>query len=333
MKNLENTKKYDIKDETDGSHKRSVRSKLVDFRTIYSGKSSADSEMSRMHGEQIQELSIFETTPDSKMYDYRLSLDQVKEALYKYGLTANQSKVYIFLGKYGSKTAPEVCKALRLPRTETYHLLTTLQNKGIVSATFQHPIKFSALPLNKAVWVLVNAEKERVKVLESQEAELVKLWDNIPDFQAKEEKTVENKFQMLQGTNQIHSKINEMINSAKKEFMVLGSEKDFLKFYHSDFLAPLENSEVDLKLLTSSSDRTMYIFDEVDRTKVKRMPGGIKDNLCFIIKDDDELMFFMKNASQSDPQLVAMWTDSNSMIHSMKLLFGCIWDKSKNVHL
>ena len=289
--------------------------------------------MSRVQGEQIEELSIFETMPDSKMYDYRLSLDQVKEALYKYGLTGNQAKVYIFLGKYGSKTAPEVCKVLKLPRTETYHLLTTLQNKGIVSATFQHPIRFSALPLNKAVWVLVNAEKERVKVLESQEAELVKLWDNIPDFQAEKEMNVENKFQMLQGTNQIHSKINEMINTAKKEFMVLGSEKDFLKFYHSDFLAPLENSEVDLKLLTSSSDRTMYIFDEVDRTKVKRMPDGIKDNLCFIIKDDDELIFFMKNANQSEPQLTAMWTDSNSMIHSMKLLFGCIWDKSKNVHL
>jgi len=289
--------------------------------------------MSRVQGEQIEELSIFETMPDSKMYDYRLSLDQVKEALYKYGLTGNQAKVYIFLGKYGSKTAPEVCKVLKLPRTETYHLLTTLQNKGIVSATFQHPIRFSALPLNKAVWVLVNAEKERVKVLESQEAELVKLWDNIPDFQAEKEMNVENKFQMLQGTNQIHSKINEMINTAKKEFMVLGSEKDFLKFYHSDFLAPLENSEVDLKLLTSSSDRTMYIFDEVDRTKVKRMPDGIKDNLCFIIKDDDELTFFMKNANQSEPQLAAMWTDSNSMIHSMKLLFGYIWDKSKNVHL
>ena len=334
MKNLENTNKYDIKDKVPRSHKRSVRSKVVDFRTIYSSKRSGDSEMSRMQGEQVQELSIFDTSPDSKMYDYRLSLDQVKDALYKYGLTANQAKVYIFLGKYGSKTAPEVCKALRLPRTETYHLLTTLQNKGIVSATFQHPIKFSALPLSKAVWVLVNAEKERVKALENQETELVKLWDNIPDFQTEgEENTVENKFQMLQGTNQIHSKINEMISTAKKEFYVLGSEKDFLKFYHSDFLAPLDNSEVDLKLLTSSSDRTMYIFDEVDRAKVKRVPDGIQDNLCFIIKDDDELVFFMKNASQSEPLPVAMWTDSNSMIHSMKLLFSCMWEKSKNVHL
>lgn len=289
--------------------------------------------MSRMQGEQVQGPSIFESEPDSKMYDYKLSLDQVKESLYKYGLTSNQAKVYIFLGKYGSKTAPEVCKALRLPRTETYHLLTTLQNKGIVSATFQHPIKFSALPLNKAVWVLVNAEKERVKALESQEKELVKLWENIPDFQTDEEKVVENKFQMLQGINQIHSKVNEMISTTRKEFFVLGSEKDFLKFYHSDFLAPLNNSEVELKLLTSSSDRTMYIFDEVDRTKVKRLPEGIQENLCFILKDDDELIFFMKNAHQSESQTVAMWTDSNSMIHSMRLLFGCIWDKSKNVHL
>lgn len=333
MKNLQNTNKYDIKDKTNGSDKRSARSKGVDFSTIYSTKESGESEMSRMQGEQAHEHSIFYSSPDSKMYDYRLSLDQVKEALYKYGLTANQAKVYILLGKYGSKTAPEVCKALRLPRTETYHLLTTLQNKGIVSATFQHPIKFSALPLNKAVWVLVNAEKERVKDLENQEKELVKLWNNIPDFQTEEDKSVEYKFQMLQGTNQIHGKINEMINTAKKEFRVLGSEKDFLKFYHCDFLAPLDNSKIDLKLLTSSSDRTMYIFDEIDRTKVKKMPEGIQENLCFIIKDDDELAFFMKNANQSEPQPIAMWTDSNSMIHSMKLLFDSIWEKSKNIHL
>ncbi|MEX0764929.1 MAG: helix-turn-helix domain-containing protein [Nitrosopumilaceae archaeon] len=56
------------------------------------------------------------------------------------------------MGKHGHKTAPEICKALKLPRTEIYYLLTTLQNKGIVSATFQHPIRFSAIPLDKALW-------------------------------------------------------------------------------------------------------------------------------------------------------------------------------------
>src|SRR5574340_1363411 len=170
-----------------------------------------------MKDEEIQ-VTIFDSNSDSQLYEHRQSIDKLKDELSKFGLTGNQSKVYIFLGKYGSKTAPEVCKALKLHRTETYHLLTTLQNKGIVSATFQHPIKFSAEPLNKAIWVLVNAEKERVNTLEKQEKNIVELWDSIPTLNATAQ-TKENKFQMLQGTNQIHSKIKEMISNTKKEFL------------------------------------------------------------------------------------------------------------------
>lgn len=284
-----------------------------------------------MKDEEMQ-ITIFDSNADSTLYQHRVSIDRLKDELSKFGLTSNQSKVYIFLGKYGSKTAPEVCKALKLPRTETYHLLTTLQNKGMVSATFQHPIKFSAEPLNKAIWSLVNAEKERVNTLEKQEKDILQLWESIPEFNTTPE-SKEDKFQMLQGTNQIHSKIKEMITNTKKEFVALGSEKDFLKFYHSDFFEPLDKENVDLKLLTSISDKSLYIFDDIDRMKVRRMTENIKDHLCFIVKDEEEMIFFIKNANSSPQQMAAIWTDSESMVYSMKILFNSIWSKSKNVHL
>ncbi len=279
------------------------------------------------------QVTIFDSNSDSKLYEHRLSIDKLKDELSKFGLTANQSKVYIFLGKYGSKSAPEVCKALKLPRTETYHLLTTLQNKGIVSATFQHPIKFFAEPLNKAIWVLVNAEKERINSLEKQEKEIVVgLWDSIPEFNTTTA-VKEDKFQMLQGTNQINSKIKEMISSTKNEFKALGSEKDFLRFYHADFFEPLDKTNIELKLLTSVSERSMYIFDDIDRTKVRKMPDNVKENLCFITKDGEELISFIKNANHSTEQITAIWTDSELMVYSMKMLFNYIWSKSKNIHL
>lgn len=284
-----------------------------------------------MKDEEIQ-ITIFDSNSDSQLYKHRLSIDKIRDELSKFGLTANQSKVYIFLGKYGSNTAPEVCKALKLPRTETYHLLTTLQNKGIVSATFEHPIKFSAEPLNKAIWTLVNAEKERVNTLEKEEKSIVELWDSIPEFNTTTENK-ENKFQMLQGSNQIHGKIKEMISCTKKEFLVLGSEKDFLKFYRSDFFEPLDKTVIDLKLLTCTSEKSMYIFDDIDRSKVRKMSDGIKNNLCFIVKDDREIVFFIKNSSQSDHEIFAIWTDSESLIYSMKMLFQHIWSKSKNIYL
>ena len=284
-----------------------------------------------MNNEENQ-ISIFDSQTDSTMHEHKLSIDKLQDELSKFGLTSNQSKVYIFLGKYGSKTAPEVCKALKLPRTETYHLLTILQNKGIVSATFQHPIKFSATPLNKAIWSLVSAEKERVNTLEKQENSIVELWNTIPEFNAITEEK-EEKFQMLQGINQIHSKIKEMVKNTKAEFLVLGSEKDFLKFYHSNFFESLNDSKVDLKLLASSSEKAMYIFDDIDRNKVKKMSDNVRADLCFITKDDEELVFFIKNASKDSQQMTAVWTDSTSMIYSMKTLFASIWSKSKNIHL
>jgi len=279
------------------------------------------------------QTTIFENDPDSRSYEHKQSIDQLQDQFSKFGLTTNQCKVYIFLGKYGSKTAPEVCRALKLPRTETYHLLTTLQNKGIASATFQHPIKFSALPLSKAIKSMVNTEKERIKKLEKQEEELTKLWNTIPNYHNEPDVPKEDKFQMLQGENQIYGKINDMIINTKKEFQLIGNEKDFLKFYHANFLEPLDKSNLELKILTNSSTRTLYVFDEIDRTNVKKIPANTNGDICFVIKDNEEVLFFMKNSESGKENITAMWTNSNAMIYSKKLLFDLLWSKSKSIPL
>lgn len=282
---------------------------------------------------EINQTTIFENDPDSRTYEHKQSIDQLQEQFSKFGLTANQCKVYIFLGKYGSKTAPEVCRALKLPRTETYHLLTTLQNKGIASATFQHPIKFSALPLSKAIKSMVNTEKERIKKLEKQEEELTKLWNSIPNYHNEPDVAKEDKFQMLQGENQIYGKINDMIINTKNEFQLIGNEKDFLKFYHANFLEPLDKSDLELKILTNSSTRTLYVFDDIDRTNVKKIPANTNGDICFVIKDNEEILFFMKNSESGKENITAMWTNSSAMIYSKKLLFDLLWSKSKSIPL
>ncbi len=84
--------------------------------------------------------------------------EEIRDELQKFGLTPNQVKVFFYLGKFGSKTAIEISRSLQMPRTETYHLLTALQNKGMVLASFTHPTKFSGIPFDKAIIALVNAE-------------------------------------------------------------------------------------------------------------------------------------------------------------------------------
>src|SRR6476661_6076800 len=154
-------------------------------------------------------ISSLKMHHDTASHDHEALFDKIRSELSKFGLTPNQSKVFLYLEKYGSSTATQVSKALKVPRTETYHLLTNLQNKGIVSATFQHPIKFTALPLDKAIGALINSEKERGKNLESQEKSLVELWEALPSFKINKEEIKDGRFEMLQGVNQMAGKIKE----------------------------------------------------------------------------------------------------------------------------
>ena len=276
------------------------------------------------------QITIFDAAPESQHHEHKLSVDELQKSLSKFNLTSNQSKVYIFLGKYGSKTAPEVCKSLKIARTETYHLLSTLQSKGIVSATFEHPIKFSAIPLNKAMKTLVDSEKERIKTLEKQEKEVSKLWNSIPEFVQNNMDSSENKFQMLQGSNPINSKISDMLSSMENEILVLGSEKDYLKLYHSDFLSELIDQKSNARLLSGCSEKTQYVFDGIKKQTVRKINNEINEKLFFMIKDDSEMVFFTKNNSSPSNEVMAMWTDSSTMIYSMKMLFDFIWTSSKS---
>ena len=278
------------------------------------------------------QLSLFDSPPGTKLHEYKMSLERIENELLKYGLTHNQAKVFIYLGKYGSKTAPEVCNALNIHRTETYNILHTLQNKGIVTAEMVHPARFSAISMDKAILTMVNAEKERVKTLEKNEKEFVDVWDKIPSFMVETQETKFEKLQMLQGTNSIDTKIKEMISDAKEEFLILGSEKDISRFYHSDFIKSLNDSSLDFKLIISPAQKIPHFLEEVDKTRVKIMPNSKTENQCFIVKDSDEVIIFLRNANHPSRSVFAIWAESRSMIDSMRTLFDYSWENSETIY-
>jgi len=270
-----------------------------------------------------EQSTVSEEKPRLSPDNIEKSLVEIQDTLEKFGLTANQSKVYLFLGKNGTKTATEVFQALKLPRTETYQILSSLQSKGIVSAIIGHPVKFTAIEISEAISSIIDSEKQKIKKLEKQKAELIELWQTVPI--RNNEKVIEEKFQILQGENRINSKINEMISDVHSEVCVIGNEKDFANFYHTDILENI--SKIDnLKILTASTQKTKYMYDDIKKESVRKVPESVKDNLCFIIKNN-EVLFYMNNKSQKET--TAMWTNSNSMSYSKKLLFDELWGKSK----
>ncbi len=121
------------------------------------------------------QITLFDNDSDTELYKHKLTLERIKNELINFGLTSNQSKVFIYLGKYGSKTASEISKALQLPRTETYHLVNSLQNLGLVTAELAHPTKYSAMEMKQAIETLVKQEQQRINNLADKEASLSEL--------------------------------------------------------------------------------------------------------------------------------------------------------------
>ncbi|HXV66744.1 MAG TPA: helix-turn-helix domain-containing protein [Nitrosopumilaceae archaeon] len=272
--------------------------------------------------------TVFDSEPNSQLHEYKMDLEKICNELLKFGLTRNQAKVFIYLGKYGSKTSPEVCKALKLPRTETYNVLNDLLNLGIISSEFHHPIKYSALPMGKAIMTMINDAQENVNKLAKKELELAQLWNKIPTFNSNSIDNKLEKFQMLQGIPRINNKLKEMIKDAKNEIKIICTEKDLSRFYYSDFLDMLGSLPIDVKLIISPTQKIPRFIQTLDRSKIRLTPTKDADNQCFIVKDSNEVMVFLRNADQTSRNAFAFWTDTSSLIASMKKLFNFSWHNS-----
>lgn len=277
-------------------------------------------------GNEIK-LTFFNSGPDSQLYEYRIELEKICDELMKFGLSRNQARIFMYLGKYGSKTSREICKALSLPRTETYNLLKELLNYGIITSEFQHPTRYTALPMDKAISTIIQNAQESVNNLAKKEIQLAKLWNKIPSTMPTDE-TKSEKFQMLEGVTRINNKIKEMIKNTKNGFKIFCTEKDLSRFYYSDFFEMLGALPLDLKLIVSPTQKLPRFVRTIDETKIRILPKNKVDNQCFILKDSDEVLIFLRNANQHSRKVFAFWTDTNSLIKSMELLFNYSWQNS-----
>ena len=260
---------------------------------------------------------------------FNKQLTTIEETLSRFGLLKNEIKVYLYLARVGEKKAGEIAEAISLHRTETYRILRDLEKKGILFSVFEKPLKFTAVPLDKAIDLLVEAQKMRIKFLEKEKANVVELWLSMP--QIKVEKAKKELFQMLEGEQQVILKAEELLERTEKEFLIFAPSEYLSQLYYSDFTDKLKKytDKLDVTLLTENSPKSVFFIEQMQLPKNKAGIVEAQSLPCFMISDSKELLIaFHENENVSEGgdkkkfKTAAIWTNYNAFIWTLQMLFS-----------
>lgn len=89
------------------------------------------------------------------------------------------AEVYIHLAKKGPLSADEVAVALKLSNQKLYHILKSLQDKGIVTSIVEDPTVFSVLPLDEVLELYIIINARQAQIIKETKAELLASWRSI----------------------------------------------------------------------------------------------------------------------------------------------------------
>ena len=91
-----------------------------------------------------------------------MSLERIIEALIDLGLTRSDAEVYVYLAKKGPQKGVNLAKALNYHKQKIYSSLNNLRTKALVT---KDSTRFSAIPFEEALDLLIKKEKEQAQTI------------------------------------------------------------------------------------------------------------------------------------------------------------------------
>ena len=260
---------------------------------------------------------------------YNDHLSTIEETLSRFGLLKNEIKVYMYLARAGEMKAGEIAEAISLHRTETYRILRDLEKRGVVFSIFEKPLKFTAVPLEKAIDLLVDAQKIKIKLLEQEKESVVKLWQSMP--QPKVSTAKKELFQMLEGEQQVLMKADELLERCEKEFQVFAAGDYLAQLYYSDFSDKLKiyADKVKVTLVSDTSIKSAYFLGQLKWLSDSERIADDQNLPCFMICDNKEVLIVFHEKERTNDEdskkkdkTAAIWTNYGAFINVLGMLFS-----------
>jgi len=272
-----------------------------------------------------------------------LGQERVLKTLTNLGLTQLDSQVYIYLAKKGPQKGKEISKALKVQKQQLYRSLKKLQSKAIVSATLEHPARFSAVSFEKVLDLFIRTKLEEAQSIQHEKIELLSSWQAI---QIKEATEPSARFMVIEGRNIIYSRIKQMISETKSQLSIISTVTGLARanqfgLLDAGFRHP-QRSKIQFRFLTHLSEQNVgmikALLKETPKTELRfeiRNPNlGLRLFPRMVLRDEEEVMFFITpkvDGSVSEQDNLCLWTDCKSLVHSFSVIFEELWRNSTDI--
>jgi sugar-specific transcriptional regulator TrmB/CBS domain-containing protein len=267
------------------------------------------------------------------------------EILSEIGLSKRKADIYLFLLKKGLQKAQSIAAHLGIDRAQTYRLLRSLKQKGMVEETIESPTRYIAIPVENLIEAHLKDKKSDIARLEAEKTNIIEYFKSVSK---KETESPMAKFQIITGRNGIYTKISQMVNESKKEVSGLTTslgliQEDTLGILDTIIESAQEKQDVQFKMLANISQDNLNTIKSI----VERLPTnnpniewrhtivGSRYYPRFVIKDEEEILLYVTTKDEqitSPKEDNGLWVASKMFVSTLKASFMEIWHNAINVN-
>ena len=243
--------------------------------------------------------------------------------------------IYLNLLRMGPVTASSLAKEINIDRTKVYRTIDKLLNLKVVSTTFSKPkLCVANKPEDVIKNVLQKKETQVNNIRDAKEYLVDRIKKTIPTNYTSNLPT----FHITQGTSNIYSDIEKLIENAKDDVYIITTLKDLSKMYHSSIPEKIKICEKNggkIKLLTELNNYDFLSFISRFGATETRI-GKLSSKGRIIVEKGKQMIMSDVIWNDSEQKNVvfdyAICTNSIEMVNNIFILCNLLWKNSKPIN-
>jgi sugar-specific transcriptional regulator TrmB len=265
--------------------------------------------------------------------------DENTKTLESLGLTLSQAKTYLNTLQFETASARTISRISKISQPDVYRIMHQLQELGLVERVITTPVKFKPIPIQDAIYILLERHAKETTEL------MVKARELVQNFKEKTAKTMPedespNFVFIPEKRAQLDQKITDMIETTQESICCSVPFKRFLEATTS-FTGEIRKAlkkGVEIRIVTDRTEgkaEQAYIrkisqaFKDYSSLEVRYSSTEIKN--YFWIRDNKEMEIFTSptyGQTYGRNATSALWSKDPSLLNLARDYFEMIWTRS-----